>query len=141
VPDEDTSDPTDSGQTERSHIEHERLAMRLRDAREYLGLSQEFVAERLGIPRPSISAMETAKRKVSSLELRDLARLYKQPLSYFLAESSLPSDEEGQTVRALFRTAKGLTEEDRQQLLKFAQFLKAAGRAPTPAEGSDAESK
>ena len=42
--------------------EQERLGALLREAREYLGLSQELVAEKLGIPRASVSAIETGKR-------------------------------------------------------------------------------
>ena len=51
----------------------ELLGSRLRDAREYLGLSQEFVAEQLRIPRASISAIETGKRKVSTRELSEFS--------------------------------------------------------------------
>src|SRR5258707_13290553 len=108
--------------------EQERLGNRLRESREYLGLSQEFVAEHLGIPRASISAMENGKRKVSSLELKQLARLYKQPLSYFLGGDEFPSDA---TFRALYRTAKDLSDQDRRQVLRFAQFLRQAGGPPT----------
>ncbi len=47
----------------------QRLAERLREAREYLGLSQQFVAEHTSIPRVAISAIENGKRKVEALEL------------------------------------------------------------------------
>jgi transcriptional regulator with XRE-family HTH domain len=112
--------------------DYESLGSRLKEAREYLGLSQEFVAERLGVPRASISAIETGRRKVSSLELRDLALLYKRPLSHFLGESAEQTDEgKDETARALFRATRNLSEEDKQQVLKFAQFLRSAGRAPS----------
>ncbi len=116
--------------------EQERLGNRLRESREYLGLSQEFVAEHLGIPRASISAMENGKRKVSSLELKKLARIYKQPLKFFLGEDEFAQDEQSQDVifSALFRTARDLSDQDRQQVLRFAQFLRQAGQAPTPKE-------
>ena len=119
--------------------EQERLGNRLRESREYLGLSQEFVAEHLGIPRASISAMENGKRKVSSLELKQLARIYKQPPSYFLDEDEFARDEQSQdvTIRALYRTARALSDQDRQQVLRFAQFLRQAGQAPAPKENSE----
>ncbi len=79
--------------------EYASMGARLRQAREYLGLSQEAVAEALGVPRASVSAMESGRRKVSSLELRD-------------------------------RATKNLTQEDREQVLRFAEFLKGAGQAP-----------
>jgi transcriptional regulator with XRE-family HTH domain len=119
--------------------EQERLGNRLRESREYLGLSQEFVAEHLGIPRASISAMENGKRKVSSLELKQLARIYKQPLSYFLGEDEFDREEQSQDVvfSALYRTARALSDQDRQQVLRFAQFLRQAGQAPTPKENPE----
>src|SRR5438046_3096503 len=108
--------------------EQERLGKRLQEAREYLGLSQEYVAEQLGIPRASVSAMETGKRKVSSLELKQLSRLYRQTVEYFLGEEDMvpqgqPKDE---AMNALYRTTKDLTAEDRLQVLRFAQFLQSS---------------
>ena len=64
------------------------MGARLREAREFLGLSQEVVADALGVPRASVSAMESGRRKVSSLELRDLARLYKRPIEFFYNDES-----------------------------------------------------
>jgi len=112
-------------------VDHLRLGEKLREAREYLGLSQEFVSDQLDIPRPSISAIETGKRKVSGLELRDFARLYKRPVSYFLEENR-PEEPEDETTVALYRAARTLNEEDREQVLRFAQFLKGAGKVPSP---------
>jgi len=112
--------------------DQQRLATRLREAREYLGLSQELVADTLKVPRAAISALEAGKRKVSSLELRDLARLYKRPVSYFLDESMRNNDDSmDTTARALFRATKNLSDEDRQQVVRFAQFLRDAGRPAT----------
>jgi|SRR5579859_266495 len=102
-----------------------RLAERLQRAREYLGLSQQFVAEHTGIPRVAISAIENGKRKVEALELEALARLYKYPVSYFL-DGALG---EPASVRALAREATELTERDREEVLRFAQFLKSYGRS------------
>jgi transcriptional regulator with XRE-family HTH domain len=100
------------------------LAERLRESREYLGLSQQFVAEQTGIPRVAISAIENGKRKVEALELEALARLYKYPITYFL-DGAL---EAPASVRALAREAESLTERDRNEVLRFAQFLKAYGQ-------------
>jgi transcriptional regulator with XRE-family HTH domain len=105
------------------------LAQRLRESREYLGLSQETVAEHLGIPRASVSAMEAGKRKVSGIELRDLAKLYRTTVEYLLGEEPAEQDP---VVGALYRTASDLRQEDREQVLRFAEFLRAAGAAPPP---------
>ncbi len=102
----------------------QRLAERLREAREYLGLSQQFVADHTAISRVAISAIENGKRKVEALELAALAGLYQYPVTYFL-EGAL---DEPASVRALAREATGLTERDREEVLRFAQFVKAYGR-------------
>ena len=105
------------------------LGERLREAREYVGLSQEAVATALGIPRPSVSGMETGKRKVSTIELQELARLYKRPYSYFLGEEDEEWQQAEDSARALFRAAKGLSDRDREQVVRFAEFLRNAGQA------------
>lgn len=113
----------------------ESLGERLRRAREYLGLSQGDVAEHVGLSRPAITNMESGKRKVSTFELARLAALYRQPYEYFIGKA--PEVAEDATTGALFRTARGLSEADKQQVLRFAQFLRNAGPAPDPVEDDD----
>ena len=107
-----------------------RLAMRLREAREYLGLAQQLVAERTGIPRVAISAIENGRRRVDALELEKLARLYRHPVPYFLGHEL----EEAPDVLALAREARTLSEADRQEVLRFARFLRSSGEQATKAE-------
>jgi transcriptional regulator with XRE-family HTH domain len=95
------------------------LATRLREVREYLGLSQQYVADKTGIARSAVSDIERAVRKVDSLELRKLARLYMYPIGYFFGE-----DEVDEEVRALARAVTDLTEDDRSEVVRFAQFLR-----------------
>ena len=101
--------------------QQERLAERLREDREYFGISQDFVSQQTGIPRVAISAIENGKRKVEALELTALSKLYKYPVTYFL-DGSL---EEPAAVRAIARAATTLTDRDREQVLHFAQFLQS----------------
>gem|GEM_PF-7118003 len=72
------------------------LARRLRFGRLNVGLSQEAVASELGVPRPTISQIESGKRGVSSLELAKLAELYRCPLTCFLRRG-LPSSPFGRS--------------------------------------------
>lgn len=99
------------------------LAERLKETREFLGLSQQEAAEAAGLTRLAISAIETGRRKVESVELRALARVYGQPVSYFLpaSEAEAPPEE----VQYIARAAKELEPNDRAELLRFAQFLKS----------------
>ncbi len=115
----------------------EQIAQRLREAREYLGLSQGIVANAIGVPRPSISMMESGQRKVSADELRKLAKLYRKPYEHFLGEEVVgETTESAESVTALFRAAKDLSENDRLQVLRFAEFLRDAGPPPVP-DGED----
>lgn len=100
-----------------------RLARRLREAREYLGLAQQFVSRETGIPRAAISAIETGRRRVEALELERLAAVYRFPVGYFLDETR----QEPASVQVLARTAAELTEDDRAEVLRFAQFLQGFG--------------
>lgn len=100
------------------------LGERLRQAREYLGFSQDQVAAFLGVPRSALSLMETGQRKVEALELKKLAGLYKRPVGHFTGE-----DEEdaafGADVKHLARKVSELSPDDREELGRFADFLRA----------------
>jgi Zn-dependent peptidase ImmA (M78 family)/transcriptional regulator with XRE-family HTH domain len=61
------------------------LGDRLRAARERCGLSQQAVADALGLPRTAITNMESGARTVSTLEITKLADLYGQTPAYFLS--------------------------------------------------------
>lgn len=100
------------------------LSARLRDTREYLGLSQQFVAEQTGIPRSAISDIERGVRKVDSLELKRLSKLYRYPVGYFLGEETDAEEADPEMLQALARAAGELTDADREQVLKFANFLR-----------------
>jgi transcriptional regulator with XRE-family HTH domain len=102
------------------------LGGRLKEVREYLNLSQQYVADHTGIPRSAISDVERGVRKVDSLELRKLARLYRYPVGYFLDEAQEPAAGD-HTLQALTRALTDLTEEDKEELLRFADFLRFQG--------------
>jgi transcriptional regulator with XRE-family HTH domain len=107
------------------------LGTRLREVREYLGLSQQAVATATGIPRTAISDIERGERKVDSLEIRKFARTYHYPVGYLLGEQSDPVE----TTTALARAVDDLTDDDRTELLRFAQFLKFNAQANGSSRG------
>ena len=99
------------------------LGARLREIREYLGISQQNVASATGIPRSAVSDIERGQRKVDSLELRKLSKLYRYPVSYLLGESGT-EEEAAAPVTALARVFDDLAEQDRQEVLRFAEYLR-----------------
>lgn len=110
-------------------IEQVEVGKRLRSAREMLGLTQEDVASVLGIQRTSVTAMEAGRRNVTALELRRLARLYRREVSWILGEGPESIEQDSAEDQALFRATSKLSAEDKDQVLRFAQFL-AVGESP-----------
>lgn len=108
--------------------ERRRLGDRLKEARKYLGLRQEEVASYLNIPRTALTEIESGNRRVEAIELTHLARLYRQPVSYFTGEdeisSKLPPD-----VAHLARKVADLSLADREELGRFAEYLRARSTA------------
>jgi transcriptional regulator with XRE-family HTH domain len=102
--------------------EWEKLGGRLREIREYLNFSQQYVSDRTGIPRSAISDIERGERKVDSLELKKLARLYRYPVGYFLDEQT-DADAGDHAAALLARRLTSLTDADRDQVMRFAAFL------------------
>ncbi|MBQ1561655.1 helix-turn-helix transcriptional regulator [Caulobacter sp.] len=104
--------------------ERRRLGERLREARKYLGLKQEEVAAYLKIPRTGLTDIENGQRRVEAIELARLARLYRQSVGYFTGEdeasASLPAD-----VAHLARRVADLSTQDREELGRFADYLRA----------------
>lgn len=100
------------------------VAERLREARESIGFTQEEVSGALGIPRTSVHAMEAGKRNVSAIELRRLSRLYRRSVEWLLGEDVKPTSADS----ALHRATNDLSDEDKEQVLRFAQFLAAGSR-------------
>ena len=107
-------------------LERQRLGEQIRREREYLGFSQDEVADALGITRPAVSLIESGQRKVEVLELKRLAVLYGRSVAYLSGETAEPSV--GEPVRALARLAKTLSPSDLDELQRFAEFLRTRGK-------------
>jgi len=70
-----------------STIDWRALGARLRLARREARLRQEDVARALEVTREMVSHWEAGRRKVSALRLRELARFYGQPVSFFYGQT------------------------------------------------------
>jgi transcriptional regulator with XRE-family HTH domain len=97
----------------------EQLTRRLREAREFTNLSQHFVAEQTDIERGA--------RRVESIELKRLARLYRMPVDYFLGNeppAELAGAADDPTATALARATGEMGADEKEQVLRFALFLR-----------------
>lgn len=101
------------------------IAAKLKEAREYLGLSQQEVADAMNLSRSAISLIESSQRRVDSLELERLAKLYQRPINHFTSDEDLASSD----ILMLARQMKTLSNEDRNELLRFSEFLRHRAKA------------
>ena len=116
-------------------LERQTLGDRLRMAREYMGLKQEQVAKHLSIPRTALTNIETGQRKVDALELARLAKLYQRPVSWFTGEDTTAENSFPAEVAHVARAAASLSLQDRQELARFADFLKSRARTKASGDG------
>lgn len=110
--------------TDDAAVQRLEMAARLREAREYLGMSQEEVAGALKVSRPAVTNIESGSRKVEAVELERLARLYGRTVEYFLRGDELHLDVE---VAFAARTLQGLSKKDLDEVARFAEFLRSSG--------------
>ena|ERR1041384_5573202 len=104
----------------------QRLGTRLRESREYLGLSQQLVAARTGIPRSALSDVERGLRKVDSLELRKLTLVYRRPVGYFLDEDQ--DADQAKHLKMLGRTVNGMSPDDQLKVAEYAEMVAVTAR-------------
>lgn len=119
-------------------VSQKELARRLKAARENAGLTQQEVAEEVGVARTAVVHMETGKRAVNSLELAEMAQLYGRGIAEFLNEGVFEED----PLVALFRATPDYAEDWplRKELLRCidlcreaASLEKLLGLATSPA--------
>src|SRR4051812_46786511 len=101
----------------------EKIAERLREARTMAGLSQENAASMLNLPRPSISEIESGKRKVSAEEIIMFAKLYRVSTSWLLLKDDEHSAEMDDQLRIAARELSKMSEADRKKLLDILKIL------------------
>lgn len=115
--DDETTNPSHAAEPETQ--DQHTLAERLRRSRELRGLSQQAVATHTGIPRSAISDIERGVRRVDSLELKKLAVVYGQSLDYLVGADQ----DEDASLRLLTRAHAGISDHDREALVRFASYL------------------
>lgn len=104
------------------------LGRRLRISREACRMTQEAVAQRLGVSRSTVAQMELGNRAVTSLELDRLATLYARDLRDFLADDFQEDD----ALVALFRSHPEAP--DHEPLVESLRGCVALGREVTNLE-------
>lgn len=113
-------------------MDYAELGRRIRQAREEATLSQDVVAQQLGITRSAVSLIENGKRKVDSLELRSFSQLVGRSVAFFLDDETAmieaqPLDDDDPTHILFSANHVVDISQDRSQIERFAQFHREFG--------------
>lgn len=102
------------------------VGCRIRELRQKhgsMGISQESLAEALGVTPNTVSRWETATYEPKLEDLERIARfLGHSMLDFFPAENETPRNEK---LSVLLRAAKDLPDNDIDELQKYAEFRRA----------------
>ena len=85
------------------------------------GLTQEEVAERIGVERATYARYESGARKLSASALMELAHFYEVSPEYIMLMEEPNIDEEWE--HELIHSARRLNAEGRKQLIKYMNWL------------------
>lgn len=107
-------------------LTQEALGKRLQEARKSVTLTQQEVADELGLSRESLAQIEAGDRSVNSLEIVRLARMYGRSLSSLLHESEDAESEEPLTALFRMQDTLGESPELRSQLTWFSNVFREA---------------
>lgn len=91
---------------------------RLKEARKYLKLSQEFVARQMNLSRPTVSAIESGQRKVTAEELARFSELYGVSTDELMYGKS----SEDAQVEMFARAFSELSDIDRREIMNLIDF-------------------
>lgn len=101
----------------------EKIAERLKEARTSAGLSQESAAKILNLQRPTISEIESGRRKVSADELIQFANLYRVSTSWLLLKDEDLDSQMNEQFKGAARELSKMSEEDRKKLYDILKIL------------------
>ncbi len=110
-------------------VSAQEMGRRLRAARESCGMTQEDVARRLGVSRPTVAQMELGNRAATSIELDKLAYLFGRDIREFVADTF----EEEDALAVLFRAEPEIA--NHEDVADRLRACIALGREVTNLEG------
>ncbi len=104
---------------------------RLKLLREKAGLTQKFVAEKIGVKNNTLSSYESAKRQPDYETLRKLADLYEVHIDYIITGNEHANSPEEMwqefldpKTQIFFKDLKDAPEEKIEELIRFWEYIK-----------------
>lgn len=103
------------------------IGSRLAIARKRAGLSQSQVAHELKLPRPSISEIESGRRRVAAEELVLFAELYSVDMDWLAGRGEEKVDVIRDQFQLAARKVAGLKGEDLEKVIDLLTSLRTEG--------------
>jgi len=104
----------------------QKLAERIKQARELSGLSQGQAAKQLGFHRPTISEIEAGRRNVKADEISAFAELYGIETSWLIS-GEIEKEKLNKDILAAARELSSMKQEDLDTLLNTIKMIKSKG--------------
>lgn len=99
-------------------LNYKKIGERLRKLRKYMGLTQEQVADILGLGRDAILRIEKGDRKIDLQELIDFSKLYSISMDELTAEEHTINSND----IAFARGFKELSEKDKREIISLIEY-------------------
>ena len=114
--------------TKHSEVKRSSFGQRLFDARKVRGITQQELAEKLGITKRMVANYEGNSEGPSVERLEEIARALNVTVSYLLGESTLKTVKEDITpnIRKHIEVLKELPQKDQKKVLEYAELLKTS---------------
>ena len=112
------------------------IGERLRSIRKSRGLSQQEVAERMGLPQSNLSRIENGKQRLNLTVLAGILTIYQMSLDDFFSgqDASRPIGEREARVLTLFRS---LTSEEKTEVEDYLEFKSKRNASSDPSRKNE----
>ena len=110
-------------ETKKSQSDREKIAGRLKEAREMAGLTQAQAADQLKLKRPAISEIEAGNRTVRAEEIIQFSKLYKVDTSWLLLQENDDATYMSEKFKFAARELGKLSQDDIDKVLQVLKIL------------------
>ncbi|MEC3912596.1 helix-turn-helix transcriptional regulator [Sphingobium sp. CR2-8] len=105
------------------------IAARVTEAREYLELSADELAEMIGVAPDEIEAIEAGTTQVSATQLSEIAKALGRGIEFFT--TGVSAQKASERTEFLARAAETLSDQDMGELQRFATYLRSRSESAT----------
>ena len=99
------------------------IGIRLKEARNNVGMYQENAARSMEMSRPTLSAIEAGKRAVTAEELKDFAGLYHVTTNWLLFGADQEEENRMQRLGAYYQLFMKLSGQEQKEVIQFMEQI------------------